>query len=228
MATWNIGLQCYAEGHNGHGGNFLLLAYQLIHLQEIKDQMDDRHRICLFICTATRFLSKVEKKALDYVELLEAVTKFNDNMNTSGSEYADAITTLMSFFEIEAYIGLDRFDEALGRMKEMLDGNMSVDVYERLAGIVLQHENYSVNDVLQIIKPMFAMLQNSDAEEDVGRYAKWTRMFVSIAIYNDKTEAFSCLESVLRFMQRPGKNFPQNELYYLIVVAWNEGVTCFQ
>lgn len=61
------------------------------------------------------------------------------------------------------------------------------------------------------------------------KLAKWTRLLISAAMVKKKAEAFDYLQKTLDFISSsPTKDYPRNELYYLIVVAWNEGITRLQ
>ncbi|ORE15411.1 hypothetical protein BCV71DRAFT_228703 [Rhizopus microsporus] len=52
-------------------------------------------------------------------------------------------------------------------------------------------------------------------------------MVISTALAYDQSEAFDCLEWMINQRLYQKHNYPQNELYYLIVVTWNEGITCY-
>ncbi|KAI8969215.1 hypothetical protein BDF20DRAFT_151087 [Mycotypha africana] len=60
------------------------------------------------------------------------------------------------------------------------------------------------------------------------QHAKWTRILLSMAVKkSDPQDLLQCMTSVIEQEAYKKVTYPHEELYYLIVVAWNEGITCY-
>ncbi|ORY99339.1 hypothetical protein BCR43DRAFT_226573 [Syncephalastrum racemosum] len=68
--------------------------------------------------------------------------------------------------------------------------------------------------------------------EHMNRYARWARLCTSVTLKVDKSRTYDCLSNIVESLCRDNgalaRRYPQKELYYLLVVAWNDGVSRLQ
>ncbi|RCH98480.1 hypothetical protein CU097_014668 [Rhizopus azygosporus] len=152
-----------------------------------------------------------------------------DDVQTLKKHYdqlPECIKTLVGLLEIEFHVRQGQFDAVIETFNVYLNlESHSFVVLERMICIVIQSDQCPHKIAFQLLKS-FQRLSKL-AQQTIDVYAKWTRMVISTALAYDQSEAFDCLEWMINQRLYQKHNYPQNELYYLIVVTWNEGITCY-
>ncbi|KAG2205979.1 hypothetical protein INT47_005297 [Mucor saturninus] len=84
--------------------------------------------------------------------------------------------------------------------------------------------------LLERIADSFAVLkkfQTKLVDKSIKDYAKWSRILVSVAVArNVKKDLYDCVTDIISQQLYRKDLFPQTDLYYLIVITWNEGIGC--
>ncbi|KAI8097802.1 uncharacterized protein B0P05DRAFT_92144 [Gilbertella persicaria] len=138
----------------------------------------------------------------------------------------DAISILASIFEIQVYVGEKMFDKAyqLFELHENLP-ECSFSILKRMAGIIILQPHCPMDYTFLVVKKLH--LSSKLSQLSIDDYAKWTRILVSVALKrNNSQDLFDCFVTILQHQLYKKAEYPQHQLYYLIVIAWNEGITC--
>ncbi|KAI9322654.1 hypothetical protein BX666DRAFT_644630 [Dichotomocladium elegans] len=143
------------------------------------------------------------------------------------------MTMLIVYLKMEAFVYLARFDDAAKQLKEYCSSatpdQEAISLCERMAGIVLQHPECPPENaftVLQSLTGLFQRAKDPLKQTVAERFGRWIRMTVSTALIVSKGAGFECLKSVMEYLKHEKTNaYPESELYYIVVVAWNEGIT---
>ncbi|KAI9249247.1 hypothetical protein BDA99DRAFT_542335 [Phascolomyces articulosus] len=237
-AAWNLGLQCCEREMNYQGCQFLLSAGKvLIQLTGNSENMDDRERISLFMCIVARQLSG-NGQVSDHQEIIsiaqklamtssnnyddEEVVTSSPHSNTSElrppSNKQEAFNGLLQIFQVEALVSLGRLEETIKIIENCCKAAFNLyhlSLCERIAESVLQSQHCSKQDALKVLECIISLYQKQYPEQGqqedpasrpfIERFSKWNRLWVSTAMVG----------------------YPESELYYLVVVTWNEGITWF-
>ncbi|KAI8983659.1 hypothetical protein BDB01DRAFT_133695 [Pilobolus umbonatus] len=71
------------------------------------------------------------------------------------------------------------------------------------------------------------MIQSCKCIQDsIDHYSKWTRMLVSTSTLISSNHTYDCLQLIMDQQIYKESEYPQKEIYYLIVITWNEGMKC--
>ncbi|KAI7855516.1 hypothetical protein BDC45DRAFT_82956 [Circinella umbellata] len=159
----------------------------------------------------------------------------------------ESFNGVLQIFQVEALISLKRFDKVIQSIENCckVASNLShLYLCERLVESVLQSQHSSKQDGLKVLQKIILLYQKQYSEQRqqwnnnnngvvkkafIERYSKWIRLLVSTALAVSKETGFQCLEETYNYLKQHGvsMNYPESELYYLVVVAWNEGITWF-
>ncbi|CEG78852.1 hypothetical protein RMATCC62417_13392 [Rhizopus microsporus] len=215
--AWNLGLYCLSVGKTIEGTRLFCVLNKLSSIFENMDQCTQEQRLIhVFMTLCSKFLGLQKECIRDDVQTLK---KHYDQL-------PECIKTLVRLFGIEFHVCQGQFDAAIETFNVYLNlESHSFVVLERMICIVIQSDQCPQKIAFQLLKS-FQRLSKL-AQQTIDVYARWTRMIISTALAYDQSEAFDCLEWMMNQELYQKHNYPQNELYYLIVVTWNEGITCY-
>ncbi|KAK4516313.1 uncharacterized protein ATC70_011283 [Mucor velutinosus] len=232
QTSWNLGLFCFSAGKNTEGMRLFDVISELFsYFDNISYFTKEQDRVRTFLFTASYILmynNALEKgegwchamnaNSQTVVDMLQTVKKDSNN---------DAISMLASVFELEIYTHQGDFDMAY-TLFETIESlpECSYALLERMAGIVLLHPECPMDCAFLVLKKLHASARLIQA--NINDYAKWTRILVSVALKRKVSiDLYQCMSQIINQKVYQRATYPQNELYYLIVVAWNEGITCY-
>ncbi|KAI8645799.1 hypothetical protein BD408DRAFT_411099 [Parasitella parasitica] len=155
----------------------------------------------------------------------EAVVQMLQSVKEDGK--SDAITMLATVFELEIYSHQNNFEKAYG-LFETIESlpECSYSLLARMAGIVLLNPQCPINCAFLVLRNLH--LSTKLIQANINEYAKWTRILVFVALKRKiSADLYQCMKTIVEQKVYQNVNYPQSELYYLIVVAWNEGITCY-
>ncbi|PHZ15442.1 uncharacterized protein RHIMIDRAFT_272589 [Rhizopus microsporus ATCC 52813] len=215
--VWNLGLYCLSVGKMIEGTRLFCVLNKLTSIFESMDQCTQEQRLIhVFMALCSKSLGLQKECIRNDVQTLK---KHYDQL-------PECIKTLVGLFEIEFHVCQGQFDTAIETFNVYLNlESHSFVVLERMICIVIQSDQCPQKIAFQLLKS-FQRLSKL-AQQTIDVYARWTRMIISTALAYDQSEAFDCLEWMMNQGLYQKHNYPQNELYYLIVVTWNEGITCY-
>ncbi|KAI8368802.1 hypothetical protein EDC96DRAFT_504416 [Choanephora cucurbitarum] len=231
---WNFGLFCFGAERNDEGVClFECISKLSLHCNHVSFEgfTSEQSRIRTFLF-ATSYLMLFEhntKKSqikedehLDNTDIINTLESLKIPEN-------DSITLLASIFEIEIYVRQAMFEKAYALFESYIQlPTCSFSIVERMGGIILLNKECPIEIAFMVVKALH--LTPKLQEKGLVDYAKWSCILVSIAIKKDTDkDLHECFEAILEHKLYIKKGFPQKELYYLIVIAWNKGITsCFQ
>ncbi|KAI9487518.1 MAG: hypothetical protein EXX96DRAFT_615288 [Benjaminiella poitrasii] len=159
---------------------------------------------------------------MDEEELLSALKYLQ-----TGHDKTDAIAVLACLFEMEIFVKQHNFNLAVDLFKSFgCSKEYSFSVLKRMAGIILLDTECPLDVAFLVLKTLHS--SPLILETNVDDYAKWTCLYISTAVKrNDINGLYEGLKSVIDQQMYKKVRYPQRELYYLIVIAWNEGMTCY-
>ncbi|CEG70756.1 hypothetical protein RMATCC62417_06595 [Rhizopus microsporus] len=214
--AWNLGLYCLSAGKTTEGTRLFCVLNKLSSIFENMDQYTQEQRLIHVFMTLCSKSLGLQKCIRDDVQTLK---KHYDQL-------PECIKALVGLFEIEFHVCQGQFDAAIETFNVYLNlESHSFVVLERMICIVIQSDQCPHKVAFQLLKS-FQRLSKL-AQQTIDVYARWTRIIISTALAYDQSEAFDCLEWMMNQRLYQKHNYPQNELYYLIVVTWNEGITCY-
>lgn len=152
---------------------------------------------------------------INQIEEMILLLKRNQNL------LPESLITLVNLFQVEFYVTQDKFEMALETLKtRSLDYDFTV--LERMINIVLHNQQCTYQIAFQFLQ--YFQRSRQLIQQKIDIYAKWMRVIISTAVAFSKTETLSCLEEFLNQKLYQRQEYPQKELYYLIVITWNEGI----
>ncbi|CAO3628445.1 unnamed protein product [Mucor fragilis] len=232
QTPWNLGLFCFSAGRNSEGmWLFDVISELFPYFDNISYFTKEQDRVRTFLFTASYILMynnaleegegwchAMNVNSQTVVDMLQSVKKESDN---------DAISMLASVFELEIYTHQGDFDKAYALFETIESlSECSYSLLERMAGIVLLHPQCPIDCAFRVLKKL--QLSARLIQANINDYAKWTRIMVSVALKRKApADLYQCMIQITDQKGYQRANYPQNELYYLVVVAWNEGITCY-
>ncbi|OBZ85165.1 hypothetical protein A0J61_06784 [Choanephora cucurbitarum] len=231
---WNFGLFCFGAERNDEGVClFECISKLSLHCNHVSFEgfTPEQSRIRTFLF-ATSYLMLFEHNTKKSQIKEDAHLDNTDIINTLESlkiAENDSITLLASIFEIEIYVKQTMFEKAYALFESYIQlPTCSFSIVERMGGIILLNKECPIEIAFMVVKALH--LTPKLQEKGLVDYAKWSCILVSIAIKKDTDkDLYDCFEAILEHKLYIKKGFPQKELYYLIVIAWNKGITsCFQ
>ncbi|KAI7900431.1 uncharacterized protein BX663DRAFT_517550 [Cokeromyces recurvatus] len=232
QTSWNLGLFCFSAGRHEEGTLLFNIVNKLFPFFDILTKgftvEQKRARTFLFTCAFllickhdvkdTEFYKLDEKEILNTLKYLRSSDKVGE---------MDAISILASLFETEIYVKQHQFHEAINMFKSLESmTESSFSILERMAGIILLDTECPLDDAFLVLK----ILHSSPLilQANIEDYAKWTCLFISVTVKrNELNDLYESLKTVIDHQMYKKAGFPQHELYYLIAIAWNEGMTCY-
>ncbi|KAF1797660.1 hypothetical protein FB192DRAFT_1178194 [Mucor lusitanicus] len=234
QTSWNLGLFCFSAGRNNEGMCLFDVISELFpYFDNISYFTKQQDRVRTFLFTASYILmyNNALEKGEGWCHAMNAnsqvVVDMLQTVKTEESDH-DAISMLASVFELEIYTHQGEFDKAYALFESIESlPECSYALLERMAGIVLLHPQCPMECALLVLKKLHVSTRLIQA--NINDYAKWTRILVSVTLKAriSSVDLYQCMTEIVDQKVYQQANYPQNELYYLIVVAWNEGITCY-
>ncbi|SAL97319.1 hypothetical protein [Absidia glauca] len=226
---WNLALQFYDLGREDAGVALLTIAGKIICLILGDDgTLTDQYTSCLLVCACGQLHTS---NADDKLQLCPDIVSLIDHLAALEQPDLDntpSFAALLALLKVQCYATLKQFDAACETLKsygDQLDRNDAGGraIYERLAGTIIQQDQCPstvVTDVLREVSSYFKQQHDS-----INKWAQWNRMYLSTMQGTD--EAFDAIHQLCTFFaQGDGTpKYPQNEIHYLVVITWNEGIT---
>ncbi|RUS32131.1 hypothetical protein BC938DRAFT_476222 [Jimgerdemannia flammicorona] len=168
------------------------------------ETMDTIHRkkLCLFISIASRMLENCDRDPKIIHIVLEDIEKLKRLKSVATSLSVSVTTDSIVSDPTDGLVLLFEF-EANVRLKQYED---AVQTIQFVLEAILSREKI-----------------------DFVRYARWMRILVTAALVRNKPAALPYFAQVIAYLKDMAKDqYPQDEIRYLMVVAWNEGIDYFQ
>ncbi|RUP52305.1 hypothetical protein BC936DRAFT_148354 [Jimgerdemannia flammicorona] len=240
QTAWNFGLQsCEVWKDDTLTNRFLGIAFKLLDLI-MPETMDTIHRkkLCLFISIASRMLENCDRDpkiihiVLEDIKKLKRLKSVATSLSvsvTTDSIVSDPTDGLVLLFEFEANVRLKQYENAVQTI-QVADSfkQLSLHIFERMADILLKEPDCP--STVTFIMLQFVLEAILSREKiDFVRYARWMRILVTAALVRNKPAALPYFAQVIAYLKDMAKDqYPQDEIRYLMVVAWNEGIDYFQ
>ncbi|KAI9496828.1 hypothetical protein BDB00DRAFT_869058 [Zychaea mexicana] len=244
-AAWNLGLQCCEHAMDYRGRQFLLTACKLIQVTaSASTTLDERQRVSLFMCIVARQLSG-NGQVTDHQEILSiAQTLVADRSDTASTGERQQQQPLLLSSQQRRQQKEETAFQALSQAYRNL---VFVNGWSSLFFKAHTARNKTRYRCCRQVKATLLEKESNSGGSNnntssawtwsrsfVERFSKWTRLMVSTAMVVGKETGFQCLEETCRRLkhqqqQQRGNSmsYPESELYYLVVVCWNEGITWF-
>ncbi|KAG2231710.1 hypothetical protein INT48_000450 [Thamnidium elegans] len=215
QTVYNLGLFCFNVGRNSEGRSF----FQLI--ENISRSF------------TSEFLKSFTSEQIKIFKLLATCFGGLDNNRHSNQYYEDILNGLDTPIQ-------ETTDPSFYHVMRSLKLNLCVrlGLFDRATDIFANHcrlpdcpfpileHMADTNCPLEYAYNTLKNLHTKLIDRNVHEYSKWTRIFVSTTISRKiRKDVYECINTVIDQQIYKDTNYPQNEIYYLIVVTWNEGVT---
>ncbi|ORZ21274.1 hypothetical protein BCR42DRAFT_448138 [Absidia repens] len=231
---WNLGLQFYGMDHDAEGAMLFAATSKIICLDIHQGVLENQYMPCLFACMVCRLYSP----SFNQLNESERITMSNEILSLikklSDMQPEKTFDSIVALIQVQCYATLNMFDNALDiftHYGERLGQSVTLhtlEVFERLAGTILQCETCPQTVATPILKMVSCVLQQQDGQDNkiVEKWAKWNRMYVSLAmIHQNKEEVFNYITQLLASLSNAdGIPYPQREIHYLVIITWNEGM----
>ncbi|CAO3621588.1 unnamed protein product [Cunninghamella blakesleeana] len=235
--AWNLGLQFYRNNYEVAGETLFNITNKLLKLIIGNERLNYQQTVCSIICMSAKIFSTTfnklpaSEKTLACNDVLSLLAKLDETqLNTHNS---DAWCALLPILQVYCYTTLQRFDDAYNVLKtydQQCGESTSLDgiaIYEYLAEIILKNDHTPVLKSLQILRMVALRIQNySHLEGMYEKWATWNRIYISTSMSSQQKEyIYDYIEHLLNSISK--HPYPQKEIHYLVVIAWNEGLTRF-
>ncbi|OAD77456.1 hypothetical protein PHYBLDRAFT_141345 [Phycomyces blakesleeanus NRRL 1555(-)] len=184
---------------------------------------NDRQKVCALMCATAYVFSDFPKEDNVYKELSDILCQLkNTNEDVDNDKNKDPWTSIVQLFEIEAMVKLGHFEEAAKAQYAQTSENASAGrICGRMTAAFLQVQ-CPIQILIRVLEALIGLFYARKRPDEVDRCAKWTRLYLAISIEHDKKRTLELLQKTLLYMGC--ETYPQDELYYIVVVTWNEGV----
>ncbi|KAI9004560.1 hypothetical protein CLU79DRAFT_43272 [Phycomyces nitens] len=212
--AWNLGLQCYEKGISYFGHRFILVAYKLSRLDGNRIN-SDRRQVCALMCAAAYVLSDFPKEDNVCEDLSGIASQLKHPKDGWGS--------IVRLFEIEAMVKHGCYEEATKAIEAYAHNSENASagrICGRMTAVLVQAK-CPVSNVMRALEALIGLFHARQKTEEVERCAKWTRLWLAISIEHDKPRTLEFLQKIVLYLNC--QTYPQDELYYIVVVTWNEG-----
>ncbi|KAL0072922.1 hypothetical protein F4703DRAFT_1937537 [Phycomyces blakesleeanus] len=175
------------------------------------------------MCATAYVFSDFPKEDNVYKELSDILCQLkNTNEDVDNDKNKDPWTSIVQLFEIEAMVKLGHFEEAAKAQYAQTSENASAGrICGRMTAAFLQVQ-CPIQILIRVLEALIGLFYARKRPDEVDRCAKWTRLYLAISIEHDKKRTLELLQKTLLYMGC--ETYPQDELYYIVVVTWNEGV----
>ncbi|CAO3587934.1 unnamed protein product [Absidia cylindrospora] len=232
---WNLGLQFYGRGHESEGAMLFAATSKIICLDIHRNVLESRYMPCLFVCMTSRLYSS----SFNQLNESDRITICNETLSLikkiSDIQPENILDPIVALIQVQCYATLNMFDNGLDALTHYSEGLgqsaslHTLELFERLAGIILQCETCPQTIATQILKMVSCVFQQQDGQDNgiVEKWAKWNRMYVALAMMNhqNKEEVFNYITQLfVSLSNADGIPYPQKEIHYLVTITWNEGI----
>ncbi|KAI7878151.1 hypothetical protein K492DRAFT_197092 [Lichtheimia hyalospora FSU 10163] len=219
-AAWNLGLQMLGQCAYKFGCKVLMQSYKFIGDMDAEAIISPECRaMCYYLSIIEGYMD--DHTLQDYQSLLA----MDENQTMQ-------LPMLIRYMRLEALVALKRFDDAIMTFsKTGMVGLTEISLCERIAERILLDCECSLEDALEVLEVITSLIRQSHCQSDhdiIVRYGKWTRIKITTSLVMGKTKGLEVSRQVVSDLkQRWQADYPEDELHFLIVTAWNEGISSF-
>ncbi|GAA5817516.1 hypothetical protein MFLAVUS_011064 [Mucor flavus] len=218
--VYNLGLFCFNVGRNSEGRSFFQLIENISRnftSEFLKSFTSEQIKIFKLLTTCFGDLDSNRYSNQYYEAML-------NGLDTPTQETTDpSFHNVMRSLKLNLCVRLGLFDRATDIFASHCRlHDCPFPMLEHMAADVVLDSSCPLENAYNILKNLHTKVIDRNVQE----YAKWTRIFVSTTISRKiRKDVYECISTVIEQQIYKDTNYPQNEIYYLIVVTWNEGVT---
>ncbi|KAI9137517.1 hypothetical protein BKA69DRAFT_1169794 [Paraphysoderma sedebokerense] len=230
--AWNIGLQCAKVSDDKHTSILFEMVYKFLNLMpDGNEQTRNEMKIACFIIVATklklsRAMTESEERTILWEEALEYLRQCQTFINSSSITTKDELFTVQLIpFKFELNLKLGYYDSLADIIERASQSkNQSAFIIERLADLVIRDDKCPSSTVMLVLQDAIAAILGKP-KIDYVRFGQFFRLMIIAALENDKNVAHGFFQQNLEMISRVCReDFPQIEIQWLALTAWNCGV----
>ncbi|KAI9358797.1 hypothetical protein BD770DRAFT_410109 [Pilaira anomala] len=225
QTAYNLGLFCFNVGRNSEGAGFFQIiqkTFRVCHIVFLNSFTGVQIKVLKILSICFGVFSSYECFDQNN-QLIPEVQSIINESDTLNQDIMDpSLLHLMRSLKINLCVRLTQFDKATDLfVNHCRSADCPFPILERMAADIVLDTKCSLENAFITLKN----LQTKLVANNIDTYAKWTRIFVSTVISRGvKHDIHECISTVVAQRVYENIKYPQNELYYLIVVTWNQGV----
>ncbi|KAF0421771.1 testis-expressed sequence 11 protein-like [Gigaspora margarita] len=249
--AWNMGLefcQQAEEGSEMFSIQLFDIAYKFLneYPEETLEHIN-RKRLCIFTSMCGRlFLSRQQKSISQKKDLLQQVlasvdqykklkktlgkrkrsTLDDDIQENKSSAQSDMI--LIILFEFEAKVKLGLWNELLTALDaaEAYDFDVPPRIFERMAELLISENECPSTVIFSTLQVLLDSITKRK-QVDIEQFSRWFRMLIITSMVKDRHASAQYFDQALDILSQEcskQKKYPEEEIQWLMVNAWNYGI----
>ncbi|CAG8553354.1 16747_t:CDS:10 [Gigaspora margarita] len=212
----------------------------------------NRKRLCIFTSMCGRlFLSRQQKSISQKKDLLQQVlasvdqykklkktlgkrkrsTLDDDIQENKSSTQSDMILIILFEFEAKVKLGLwnellTALDASIFKAAEAYDFDVPPRIFERMAELLISENECPSTVIFSTLQVLLDSITKRK-QVDIEQFSRWFRMLIITSMVKDRHASAQYFDQALDILSQEcskQKKYPEEEIQWLMVNAWNYGI----